>query len=71
MAFVATDPLFQVPGVFPVHQHILAIIGFEKRGVTLNKMTIDLLATIPYVCKYANVNAIIHNHETMGVTSVV
>src|SRR5260221_11276760 len=76
MPFAAADAVFQRPGIPPLFQQLLVIIGFEKGGMAYRKMLNKVFADLPDGGKNADTNGVSvfplrRNDEIMRVDAIM
>src|SRR6185312_14828614 len=71
MAVSSPYPVFQEPGIFPIHQHFFIIIGFQKSRMALTEIMNQLIAGLANVGKNAHGCLQTAHDKTMGVAGVM
>lgn len=71
VSFIAFDPFLQVIGIAAVFKHVFAVVGFEKRGVTLAEIADHPLAGIPDIGDHPGIDSFASDHKTVGIGGIM
>jgi hypothetical protein len=71
VASSTADPAFKKIRIGALTEHLIVIVGFQKRCVALLKMKDQLLTGITNVRKYPDVYAATGNHKAVWLCSIV